>query len=109
MFRAEDIPVGSKNAISRAELAKKWSCSDRVARKRIAILRCERDNNSRYVIVSHSRNGVHGYYRSDDPAAIEHFIRETEKRARSTFRMIQQARRVQKKLAREAAYGEVMV
>ena len=106
MYSAKDIPIGAENAISRADLAKMWNCSDRVARQRISRMRCEEDNGTLYVIVSHSRHGVHGYYRSDDPRQIRHFIRETEKRARSTFRMIRQARRVLKRIEMQQMHGE---
>lgn len=105
MYSAKDIPIGRENAISRADLAKKWNCSDRVARHRVSHLRCD-EKEQRYVIVSHSRGGVRGYYRSDNPAEIQHHIRETEKRARSTFRMIRQARRVLKKILAEEQHGK---
>lgn len=105
MYSAKDIPISAENAISRADLARKWNCSDRVARQRIAKLRCD-ESETQYVIVSHSRNGVHGYYRSDDPGQIRHFIRETEKRARSTFRMLRQARRVLKRIEMQEKYGK---
>ena len=104
MFSVKDIPIGRENAISRADLAKRWGCSDREARHRIARLRCEEDD--RYVIVSHSRGGVAGYYRTDNPAEIEHFLNEMTKRARSTFRPLKQARRVLKAIRMEDMHGK---
>lgn len=105
MYSAKDIPIGAENAISRAELAKKWNCSDRVARQRISRLRCD-EGETQYVIVSHSNGGATGYYRSCDPGEIEHFKNEMEKRARNTFRPIRQARRVLKKLKNEEQHGK---
>ena len=64
-FSDADIPIGAENAITRAELARKWGVNDRTARERIAALRAD-DNGDGYVIVSHSRGGVHGYYRTND-------------------------------------------
>lgn len=102
-----DIPVGRENAISRSALAAKWGCSDRVARRRIAELRCMEDEQ--YVIVSHSRGGVRGYYRTDNPDEIEHFIREMEKRAKNTFRPLRRARLVLYRLKQEQMHGKGMV
>lgn len=94
----EDIPLGPENAITRAELAEKWGCTDRQARQIIAKLRT-RDNGDNYVIVSHSSG--HGYYRTDDLEAIEHFVNEMSKRARNTFLPLRKARRVLKRARRE--------
>lgn len=105
MYSAKDIPISAENAISRADLARKWNCSDRVARQRIAKLRCD-ESETQYVIVSHSRNGVHGYYRSNAKADIEHFKNEMEKRARNTFLPIRQARRVLKRIEMQEKYGK---
>jgi hypothetical protein len=44
--------------------------------------------------VSHSRGGVRGYYRTDKPDEIRHFIHETRKRAANTAKPIEYARRV---------------
>lgn len=99
-----DIPIGRKNAISRAALAAKWGCSDRMARRYISELRCVEDE--RYVIVSHSNGGVCGYYRTDDPNDIEYFLLEMTKRARNTFRPLRQARRVLKRLRMEGLHGK---
>lgn len=90
-YDLEDIPVGAENAITRRELAKLWNCSDRMARRFIADLRAE-DNGDNLVIVSNSRG--QGYYRTDDPAEINHFVREMTKRAKNTFRPLKKARRV---------------
>ena len=86
-----DIPVGRDFAITRAELARKWGVSDRKARDMIARLRSA-DNGDNLVIVSHSSGK--GYYRTNNPAEIEHFVREMTKRARNTFAPLKKARRV---------------
>lgn len=104
MYSTKDIPIGKENAISRADLAKKWNCSDRTARERIAILRCSADE--RYVIASHSKGGVSGYYRTDDPAEIQYFLNEMEKRARNTFRPLRHARRLLESIDKERQHGK---
>ena len=90
---ANDIPVGRDFAISRAALARKWGVSDRKARHMIAQLRAD-DNGDDLVIVSHSSGS--GYFRTNNPAEIEHFVREMTKRARNTFAPLKKARRVLK-------------
>lgn len=105
MYSAKDIPIGAENAISRADLAKMWNCSDRVARQRISRLRCD-ESETEYAIVSHSNGGVVGYYRSKNPENIRHHINEMVKRARSIFRMIRQARRVLKRIEMQQMHGE---
>lgn len=86
-----DIPIGADNAISRAELSQKWECSDRMVRNTIAKLRAQ-DNGDDLIIVSHSTKK--GYYRTNDIATIEWFVREQSKRARNTFLPLKKARRV---------------
>lgn len=89
--RITDIPIGAENAITRAQLASLWNCSDRDARRIIADFRAQ-DDGSNYIIVSHSAKS--GYYRTDDPDIIEWFLNEQTKRARNTFRPLKKARRV---------------
>lgn len=91
--RYDDIPIGRENAITRAELAHKWGVSDRMARNMIAELRAE-DNGDGMIIVAYSSGK--GYYRTDNPAEIDHFIKEMSKRARNTFAPLRKARRVLK-------------
>ena len=90
--RAEDIPIGAENAISRAQLARKWNTDDRTAREIIARLR-EEDDGSPYVIAS-SSIGRGGYYRTDDPVLIRRYYEETMHRARSTFKPLKKVRRI---------------
>ena len=101
MGKYEDIPIGSKNAISRAELSRKWKCSDRDARRIIADLRAE-DNGDEYIIVAYSSGK--GYYRTNDKAEIDHFVKEMSKRARNTFAPLKKARRVLKKAEMEGTH-----
>lgn len=91
MGRYNDIPIGRRNAITRAELAEKWGVSDRMARRLIAELRAE-DNGDGYVIVAFSSGK--GYFRTDDLREIRRFHRETSKRARKTFAPLKKARRI---------------
>ena len=93
--KAADIPVGRENAITREQLKHTWNCSDRLMRRYIADLRALDDGDD-YVIVSYSSGK--GYYRTDNPDEIRHFINEQSKRARNTFRPLAKARRVLKRL-----------
>lgn len=91
MDKYNDIPIGSKNAITRAELSRKWKCSDRDARRIIADLRAV-DNGDDYIIVSHSSSK--GYYRTNDVEEITHFRNEQGKRARKHFLPFKKINRV---------------
>lgn len=93
MSYTNDIPVGKENAITRAELAHKWGVDDRTVRLRIASLRSQ-DEGDDFIIVSHSRGGVNGYWRTSDPDEIRHFFNETKKRAINTFKPLKKMRRV---------------
>lgn len=88
---ADLIPVGRENAIKREELLK--SCiqngiatNDRSMREEIA--NAKRD----YVILNHSRGD--GYYRPslEDMQDLQRYIRQEEKRAKSTFKNIKRAK-----------------
>ena len=104
-FSDADIPIGAENAITRAELARKWGVNDRTARERIAALRAD-DNGDEYVIVSHSRGGVRGYYRTNDPEVIKRYVNEVHSRARNTFLPLRKARRVLIQNENRELYGE---
>lgn len=94
-----DIPYGRENAISRKALRKLWNCDDRKARETIAFLR-RFPGGDGCAILSTSSSSPEGYWRSDDPEEILHFIRETENRARNTFLSLRDARRVLKECRR---------
>ena len=104
-FSDTDIPIGAENAITRAELARKWGVSDRVARRRIAALRAD-DNGDGYVIVSHSRGGVHGCYRTNYTETIRRYANEVNSRAVNTFLPLRKARRVLIQNENRELYGE---
>ena len=104
-FSDADIPIGAENAITRAELARKWGVCDRIARERIAALRAV-DNGDEYVIVSHSRCGARGYYRTNDPDTIKRYVNEVHSRARNTFLPLRKARRVLIQSERREMYGK---
>lgn len=104
-YSEADIPIGAENAITRAELARKWGVNDRLARRRIAALRAE-DNGDEYVIVSHSRGGVRGYYRTNDTETIKRYVNEVHSRARNTFLPLRKARRVLINAENRELYGE---
>ena len=104
-FSDTDIPIGAENAITRAELARKWGVSDREARRIVAALRAD-DNGDGYVIVSHSRCGARGYYRTDDPDTIKRYVNEVHSRARNTLLPLRKARRVLIQNENRELYGE---
>ena len=104
-YSEADIPIGAENAITRAELARKWGVNDRLARRRIAELRAQ-DNGDAYVIVSHSRGGVHGYYRTNDTETIRRYANEVNSRAQNTFLPLRKARRVLIQNENRELYGE---
>lgn len=103
MYRLDDIPIGSENAISRKNLAALWGVSDRMARRIVAELRNIEDGTD-YVIVSVSRGS--GYYRTQDLCEINHFLNEMRKRIRNTYRAIKIAQRIKHRLEQQADYGE---
>ena len=107
-FSDNDIPIGAENAITRTELASIWGVSDREARRRIAALRAD-DNGDGYVIVSHSRGGVHGYYRTNDTETIMRYANEVNRRAVNTFLPLRKARRVLIQNENRELYGKGIV
>lgn len=107
-FSDNDIPIGAENAITRTELAAIWGVSDREARRRIAALRAD-DNGDGYVIVSHSRGGVHGYYRTNDTDTIRRYANEVNRRAVNTFLPLRKARRVLINAENRELYGKGIV
>lgn len=104
-FSDNDIPIGAENAITRTELTAIWGVSDREARRRIAALRAD-DNGDGYVIVSHSRGGVHGYYRTNDTETIRRYANEVNRRAVNTFLPLRKARRVLIQNVNRELYGK---
>ena len=88
-----DIPIGAENAITRQALVSKWHMNDRSVRETIARFRSE-DNGDPYIIASHSDG--RGYYRTNDPAQIRHYLNETIKRACNTFKPLKKVRRILK-------------
>lgn len=104
-YSEKDIPIGAENAISRAELARKWGVSDREARRIVAALRAD-DNGDGYVIVSHSCGGARGYYRTNDTETIRRYVNEVHSRARNTFLPLRKARRVMIQNENRELYGK---
>lgn len=102
MYKLEDIPIGSENAISREDLAARWNVSDRKARRIVAGMRTIEDGTD-YVIVSVSRGS--GYYRTQNLCEINHFLNEMRKRIRSTYRAIKVAHRIKHRLEQQQDYG----
>jgi hypothetical protein len=88
---ADLIPVGRENAIKREDLLK--SCiqngvatNDRMMRKEIEKAKIN------FVILNNSDS--HGYYRPslEDMQDLQRYIRQEEKRAKSTFKNIKRAK-----------------
>jgi hypothetical protein len=70
------IPYGKENAISRADLVTLTGLDDRTVRGAINRLRADGE-----LILSSSHRA--GYWRSDNPAEIESYLRECDSRCRT--------------------------
>ena len=90
----ESIPIGRENAVSRAELARRWGMSEDKVRHKIAELRAE-DNGDDYIIFSSSDKNSRGYFRTDDPSERRAFMAETKGRAINTFKPLKKAQRIE--------------
>lgn len=99
----EHIPVGRDNAVTRQRLCDITGLNDREVRRQISELRAK-DDDSNLVIVSVS-NG-RGYFRSDNPDDIRHFIAEMQKRNRMVYQAIKIAKRTLKRIDNHKTYGE---
>lgn len=73
------IPVGAENAKSRGYFETLWSMPDRGVRRTIEQMRNDKGISKNYIIMSSS--GGRGYYRTNRPEEIDHFIAETKGRA----------------------------
>ena len=58
------------------------------------------------MIVSHSRCGARGYYRTNDPDTIKRYVNEVHSRARNTFLPLRKARRVLIQSENRDLYGK---
>lgn len=81
------IPYGKDHAISRAELARLTGLKDRQVRKSI-----KRELGRGTVILSSA--SARGYWRTDDLAEIEAFIRESDRRRTTEARTVEPLRRI---------------
>lgn len=81
------IPYGKDHAISRAELARITGLKDREVRKAI-----KRELGRGTVILSSA--AARGYWRTDDTAEIEAFIRESDHRRTTEARTVEPLRRI---------------
>lgn len=77
----ESIPIGREHALTRRDLCSITGLNDREVRRQISALRAQKAEDD-MVIVSVSRN--RGYYRTNNPEEIAHFIAEMRKRIRAT-------------------------
>jgi chromosome segregation and condensation protein ScpB len=102
----EHIPVGRDNAVTRQRLCDITGLNDREVRRQISELRAK-DDDSNLVIVSVS-NG-RGYFRSNNPDDIRHFIAEMQKRNRMVYQAIKIAKRTLKRIENHKTYGEGLV
>lgn len=81
------IPYGKENAISRRELERLTGQNDRKTRKQIKAL-----IQQGHAILSSS--SARGYWRSEDPAEIAAFIRESDHRRRTESLTVEPLRRI---------------
>lgn len=92
-YSITDIPIGRENAISRQDLTRLWHVDDRTARYRIAQFRNKMPADN-YFVVSYSRGGVKGYYRTDNADEIMRYVAETCKRLSNTALPLTNAKRI---------------
>jgi len=90
----DSIPVGRENAITRADLARRWGVSQDKARHIVAALRAE-DQGDDYIIFSSSSAENPGYYKTADPMERRAYMAETKKRAINTFKPLKKAQRIE--------------
>ena len=102
----ETIPVGRENAVTRSRLCELTGANDREVRRQISQLRSV-DDGTDMVIVSLS-NG-RGYYRTNNPDEIRHFINEMLKCNRMVFRTIRTAELVAHRIEMGKQYGKGLV
>ena len=81
-----DIPIGKEHAISRADLARKWSVSDRTARRIVERMRDEAPEEP-YIIASTSHQT--GYWRTNESTELDRYEREVIARAGTQFKRLQ--------------------
>lgn len=102
----EMIPIGHASAISRRGLCNVTGLNDREVRRQISVLRSEYDPEG-MVIVSVSTGN--GYYRTNNPDEIEHFVNEMRHRNRATYRAIKTAEATLRHLRAKQAHGGELV
>ena len=89
----EDIPIGRENAITYQQLCLKWHCNERKVRSILHKL-SSLDLDDRYILIGSSHGK--GFYKTDDVAEIEKYIKECTNRAKNIFITIRKARKVLK-------------
>ena len=88
-----DIPIGRENAITYQQLCLKWHCNERKVRSILHKL-SSLDLDDRYILIRSSHGK--GFYKTDDVAEIEKYIKECTNRAKNIFITIRKARKVLK-------------
>ena len=100
--RLESIPI-DVCSVTRAQLAREWGVSDRQARKILEALRADPGDDPFIIVTRPDKEG--GYFRTDCPALVRAYARDTLTRA---MNMLQPLRRVRRVLeGRRAASGRV--
>lgn len=85
------IPIGSKNAVTYAELMLKWNMSERGVRMILHKLSYF-DNGDPYILIRTSKRK--GFYKTDNIQDIECYKKECINRARHTFAPIKKINRI---------------
>lgn len=85
------LPVGRENAITYAQLERRWGMNERSVRKMLADL-SRFDNGDNYILIRSSAG--RGFYLTDDPADIAAYKRECRSRAIKTFAPLKKINRV---------------
>lgn len=87
----DDIPVNKENAVTYAELCKKWNCNERAARAILHEL-SSFDNGDDFILIRSSSGK--GFYKTDDESEIQAYKKECLNKGRSVFAPIRKINRV---------------
>lgn len=90
-----ELPVGKENAVSYAELCKRWGRGERAVREILHEL-SRYDNGDNYILIR-SSSGC-GFYRTDDEDDIAAYRQECLNRGRNVFAPLKKINRVLKEV-----------
>lgn len=90
----DEIPIGSENAITNAELRDRWGVAERTRQDILRELRLS-DNGDGYILITTPDKGAH--YRTNDPAEIRGFLDNCQQQIDAIQATAKKARRIMQK------------